>query len=127
MILHWSSGYWYWDVELDEPFPVPNMNTTDPASPLFYLRRALVWMEELGLRALIDLHSGPGSQNGYDNSGRRGKAHWVDSSYLLGVRHNLDRTVAINNLIASTLRQWVDSGILSVNTIYGRMIPLQNM
>ena len=34
-------GYWYWDVELDEPFPPPNMNVTDPASPLYYLREAV--------------------------------------------------------------------------------------
>ena len=54
-------------------------------------------MGELGLKAVIDLHAGPGSQNGYDNSGRRGQAHWVDASYLLGNRQNLDRTVAINN------------------------------
>ena len=81
--------------------------------------RALGWMEELGLKAVLDLHAGPGSQNGYDNSGRRGKAHWVDASYLLGNRHNLERTVAINNKIANTIRQWVDAGLVSINTIYG--------
>ena len=64
-------------------------------------------------------------QNGYDNSGRRGRAHWVDSTYLLGVRHNLDRTVAINNMIANTIRQWVDTGILSVQTIYGKILSPQ--
>ena len=63
-------GYWYWDVEEGEPFPTPNLDDTDPTSPLFYLKRGLQWMDELGLQALIDLHSGPGSQNGYDNSGR---------------------------------------------------------
>ena len=60
-------GYWYWDVEEGEPFPAPNTDDADPSSPLFYLKRALMWMDELGLKALIDLHSGPGSQNG-DNS-----------------------------------------------------------
>ena len=63
-------GYWYWDVEEGEPFPTPNLDDTDPTSPLFYLKRGLQWMDELGLQALIDLHAGPGSQNGYDNSGR---------------------------------------------------------
>jgi len=28
-------------------------------------------MEEYGLKASFDLHTGPESQNGYDNSGRR--------------------------------------------------------
>ena len=112
-------GYWYWDVEEGEPFPAPNMNSTDPTSPLFYLRRALTWMDELGLKALIDLHAGPGSQNGYDNSGRRGEAHWVDDTYPAN-RHNLDRTVVINGKIAQTMREWVDAGVISINTLYVR-------
>ena len=74
-------GYWYWDVEEGEPFPAPNTDDADATSPLFYLKRSLMWMDELGLKALIDLHAGPGSQNGYDNSGRRGEAHWVDETY----------------------------------------------
>ena len=37
-------------------------------------------MDELGLQALIDLHSGPGSQNGYDNSGRY-NTKYIDKSY----------------------------------------------
>ena len=111
-------GYWYWDVEEGEPFPTPNMDDNDPNSPLFYLKRALQWMDELGLQALIDLHAAPGSQNGYDNSGRRGAAHWVDFSYP-GNRYNLDRTVRINENIAQTMRQWVDDGVISIDTLYG--------
>ena len=111
-------GYWYWDVAAGEPFPTPNMNVTDPTSPLFYLKRALVWMDELGLQALIDLHAGPGSQNGYDNSGRRGEAHWVDDTYPTN-RDNLARTVTINGKIAATIREWVDAGVISINTLYG--------
>ena len=74
-------GYWYWDVDDGEPFPPPNMDELDPASPLFYLRRALVWMDELGLQASIELHAGPGSQNGKSSSGRMGEMHWVDDTY----------------------------------------------
>ena len=43
-------GYWYWDVEEGEPFPAPNLDDTDPASPLFYLKRGLQWCDELGLQ-----------------------------------------------------------------------------
>ena len=111
-------GYWYWDVEDGEPFPAPNMNDTSSESPLFYLKRALTWMDELGLQALIDLHAGPGSQNGYDNSGRRGDPHWVDDTYPEN-RANLDRTVRINEKIAQTMRQWVDEGVLTIDTLYG--------
>ena len=98
-------GYWYWDVEDGEPFPAPNLNDTDVSSPLFYLKRAIKWMDELGLQALIDLHAGPGSQNGYDNSGRRGEVHWVDETYPEN-RANLERTLRINEKIAQTMRDW---------------------
>ena len=36
----------------------------------FYLDRLLGWCKEVGLFAVIDLHCGPGSQNGFDNSGQ---------------------------------------------------------
>ena len=94
------------------------MNDTDVSSPLFYLKRAITWMDELGLQALIDLHAGPGSQNGYDNSGRRGEVHWVDETYPEN-RANLERTLRINEKIAQTMRQWVDNGEFGINTLYG--------
>ena len=50
----------YWDVTEGEPFPAPNSDETDPYSPLFYLKRALGWLDELGMKGLIDLHAGPG-------------------------------------------------------------------
>ena len=34
-------------------------------------------------------------------------------------RANLERTVRINDKIAQTMRQWVDSGIMSTDTLYG--------
>ena len=94
------------------------MDDNDAESPLFYLKRALMWMDELGLQALIDLHAGPGSQNGYDNSGKRGEAHWVDSTYPEN-RANLDRTVRINDKIAAYMRGLVDSNTISIDTLYG--------
>jgi len=42
----------------------------------FYLKRLLQWADEIGLKILLDLHGAPGSQNGFDNSGRRGDVHW---------------------------------------------------
>jgi len=111
-------GYWYWDVDEGEPYPEPNMDEKDETSPLFYLKRALVWMDELGLKASIDLHSGPGSQNGYDNSGKRGDVHWVDESYPEN-RYNIDRTVRIIDKISQTMREWVDTGIITIDTLYG--------
>ncbi len=37
-----------------------------------YVDRALEWAEEAGISVLIDLHTAPGGQNGYDNGGHLG-------------------------------------------------------
>lgn len=34
------------------------------------------WAEECGVQILIDLHTVPGSQNGYDNGGITGVCKW---------------------------------------------------
>lgn len=41
-----------------------------------YLDKAFDWAEECGLQILIDLHTAPGSQNGYDNGGLTGVCKW---------------------------------------------------
>lgn len=41
-----------------------------------YLDKAFDWAEECGLKILIDLHTCPGSQNGYDNGGITGVCKW---------------------------------------------------
>lgn len=111
-------AYWYWDVIEGEPFPEPNMDDTDEMSPLFYLKRGLQWMDYFGLQAVLDLHTGPGSQNGYDNSGKRGDIHWVDFDYP-GKRDNIDRTLQIIEKFSNTAKQWINDGVISAETIYG--------
>ena len=37
-----------------------------------YLDKAIDWARQTGLKVLIDLHGGVGSQNGFDNSGHNG-------------------------------------------------------
>lgn len=41
-----------------------------------YLDKAFDWAEKNGLQILIDLHTVPGSQNGYDNGGLTGVCKW---------------------------------------------------
>lgn len=54
-----------------------------------YLDRAFDWAERAGLKILIDLHTVPGSQNGFDNGGLTGVVRWHCSprmvSYVLDV------------------------------------------
>merc|ERR1711915_154368 len=111
-------GYWYWDVEDGEPFPSPNIDETDDQSPLFYLKRALVWLDELNMKAEIDLHAGPGSQNGFDNSGRRGDIGWVTEEYP-EENHNVVRTLNIVDKIAENMKRWIDQGAFRQETLYG--------
>ena len=58
-------GYWTWQVEPEEPFPAPILDDSDSSGALFYLKRLLVWLDQLGTKANIDLHGAPGSQNGF--------------------------------------------------------------
>ena len=41
-----------------------------------YLDKAFDWAEKYGLKILIDMHTTPGSQNGYDNGGICGVCNW---------------------------------------------------
>jgi len=45
-----------------------------------YLDKAFDWAEKYGLQILIDLHTVPGSQNGYDNGGLTGVCKWCKNS-----------------------------------------------
>jgi len=60
-------GYWAWDVQGNEPFI---------QGAAEYLDKAIGWARNTGIKVLIDLHGAPGSQNGYDHSGRKGGANW---------------------------------------------------
>lgn len=44
-----------------------------------YLDKAFVWAEETGIKILIDLHTAPESQNGFDNGGISGVCKWAQS------------------------------------------------
>ena len=105
-------GYWTWQVEPEEPFPAPILDDSDSSGALFYLKRLLVWLDQLGMKANIDLHGAPGSQNGFairqrqnflaghsrfDNSGRAGEANWVKEGQV-------DRTKEVLRMISTTVR-----------------------
>ena len=43
---------------------------------LTVLDQAITWARSAGLKVMLDLHGAPGSQNGFDNSGRYGPIDW---------------------------------------------------
>ncbi len=60
-----------------------------------YLDRAFDWAEKYDLQILIDLHTVPGSQNGYDNGGICGVCKWCkdpeEVEFALSVLERLSR------------------------------------
>jgi len=103
-------GYWMFDVAADDPFPAPSQN--DKEGMRFYLKRMLTWAESVGIKVLLDLHGGQGSQNGFDNSGKRGEIHFQDGE-------NSDRAVKVLSQMSTLLKSWVDEGVIKADTIYG--------
>ena len=67
------------------PFPYWCVTTYDgdPYVPKLcwrYLLRAIEWARKHGLRVNLDLHSVPGSQNGWNHSGRSGVVNWLNGT-----------------------------------------------
>ncbi len=48
----------------------------DYADSTYYIDRAMVWAETYGIDVLLDLHTAPGCQNGFDNGGIAGVQEW---------------------------------------------------
>lgn len=55
------------------------------------LGQALDWAQENGLMVMIDLHGAPGSQNGFDNSGRRGGIEWTQTDTVDQTKNALNK------------------------------------
>lgn len=78
--------------------PIPYFIFGDwPGHPgcIAYLDRAFRWARETGLKIMIDLHTVPGSQNGFDNGGLTGVCKWAQNpdlvEYALNVLERLAR------------------------------------
>jgi glucan 1,3-beta-glucosidase len=67
-------GYWAYDIAEGEPWINGQAE---------YLDKVVGWARSHNVKVMVDLHGAPGSQNGYDNSGRRGEATWYVPTYLL--------------------------------------------
>ncbi|KAJ1452410.1 glycoside hydrolase superfamily [Pelagophyceae sp. CCMP2097] len=82
---HWILG----DISNDEPYVFGEWP---------FLARAARWAAQRNMGVYLDLHTAPGSQNGFDNSGRMGKATW-DSTQA-----NVNRTLRIVQAVSDRVR-----------------------
>ena len=47
-----------------------------------YVDRLFVWAEKYDIKVILDFHAAPGSQNGWDHSGRAGDVKWENSEHI---------------------------------------------
>ncbi|KAG0236749.1 hypothetical protein BGW41_000340 [Actinomortierella wolfii] len=66
-------GFWaLGNLAPDEPY-VPDLS-------LDFLLQGLKWAAKYGLRVMVEIHAAPGSQNGWNHSGRAGEIRWLDGT-----------------------------------------------
>jgi glucan 1,3-beta-glucosidase len=71
---HLRIPFSYWAVEMYDRDPYVLRTSWR------YLLRALEWARKYGLRVKLDLHAVPGSQNGWNHSGRQGAIAWLNGT-----------------------------------------------
>lgn len=85
------------------PVPYYIFGTKHHTACIEYLDQAFVWAERWGLKILIDLHTVPLSQNGFDNGGYMGLCAWAQSQdridFVLEVLERLARRYAGNTAL----------------------------
>jgi glucan 1,3-beta-glucosidase len=67
-----------------------------------YMLRGMEYARKYGLRINLDLHGAPGSQNGWNHSGRQGEIAWLNGT---DGTLNGDRTIAIHKQLATFFSQ----------------------
>ena len=88
----------------------------DPYVPLVswrYLLRGIEWARKYGLRINLDLHGAPGSQNGWNHSGRQGAIGWLNGT---DGDLNAQRTIDIHKQLTTFFTQPRYKNII---TMYG--------
>ncbi|KAL7414386.1 glycoside hydrolase superfamily [Mrakia frigida] len=87
-------GFWAIETMGDETF-LPRVSWT-------YFLKAISWARKYGIRINLDLHALPGSQNGWNHSGRVGSVGFM--SGVMGIA-NAERTLSYLRTIAEFISQ----------------------
>ena len=88
-----------------------------------YLLRAIEWCRQNGLRVKLDMHGAPGSQNGWNHSGKQGYIGWLNGT---DGALNAQRTLEIHEQLSAFFAQRRYENVV---TMYGlvnepRMVEL---
>jgi glucan 1,3-beta-glucosidase len=78
-----------------------------------YLLRGIEWARQNGLRVNLDLHGAPGSQNGWNHSGRQGEIRWLNGT---DGDLNAQRTIDLHDQLSQFFSQPRYKNII---TLYG--------
>ncbi|KAK7053265.1 hypothetical protein VNI00_003891 [Paramarasmius palmivorus] len=86
----------FWAIEVRENEPYY------PKAAWKYFLKAIGWARKYGLRINLDLHAVPGSQNGWNHSGRLGDVNWLMGPMGLA---NAQRTLDYIRILAEFISQ----------------------
>lgn len=106
-------GYWIVQTYDDDPY-LPQVSWR-------YLLRGIEYCRQNGLRVNLDLHGAPGSQNGWNHSGRQGVIGWLNGTD--GDR-NAQRTLDIHHKLSVFFAQ---PRYQNVVTMYGLVNEPRNV
>ncbi|KAG6854911.1 hypothetical protein C0991_009734 [Blastosporella zonata] len=96
-------GYWAIEVHPGEPF-LPQTSWT-------YFLKAIKWARKYGIRINLDLHAVPGSQNGWNHSGRLGTINFLNGP--MGYA-NAQRTLDYIRILAEFISQPQYSNVVTM-------------
>ncbi|KAJ9118412.1 hypothetical protein QFC24_006241 [Naganishia onofrii] len=96
-------GYWAVETSDDEPYL--------EGVAWHYFVRAIGWARKYGLRIDLDLHALPGSQNGWNHSGKSGFVNWMYG--IMGIA-NAQRTLSIHRTFAEFISQPQYSSVVTM-------------
>jgi glucan 1,3-beta-glucosidase len=66
-----------------------------------YFVNAVRWAKKYNLKIVVDLHAAPGSQNGWEHSGRTGDVHW-------GTGTTIERTLTVMERLSREIKSFED-------------------
>ncbi|KAF4617270.1 hypothetical protein D9613_006259 [Agrocybe pediades] len=87
-------GFWAIETMNDEPFLVGTSWT--------YFLKAIQWARKYGIRIYLDLHALPGSQNGWNHSGKSGTVNFMNG--VMGIA-NAQRTLTYLQILTEFISQ----------------------